>query len=187
MQVQIRLNAKAEHKSAGIVTSKEVLLEELPEIELIPEHPWQGYYTYAKGSCQSFSTDITDAIKEADDQMGVVVDSSLKSVWKRAKRLVCSPITLPEDYHVEDMQAFGPEAEVYDLTGCKLTQTLYYVSEGMPVLITRENGKKALILGYDSANVWVYDAESRTTIRKAISDAESEFSMHNCRYTVYLQ
>lgn len=187
MQVQIRLNAEAAHKSGNVVTSREVLLDELPEIELVPEQPWEGYYTYAKGDCQSFHSELSDAIKDADGQMGIVVDPTLKAVWKRAKRLVCSPIKLPEDFRADDMQAFYPDATAYDLTGCRLTQTLYYVSEGIPVLVTRQDGKKELILGYDSANIWFCNAEDGVIGRKLITDAETEYGMHNSRYTAFLR
>ena len=187
MQVQINLSGKAEHKSPGVVTSREVMLEELPEMELVVDQPWEGYYVYAKGSCQSFCSELPDAISEADAQMGVVVDPTLRSVWKRAKRLVCAPIRLPENFDVNEIQVSYPEATEYDLTGCRLTQTLYYVSEGIPVLVTQEGGKKELILGYDSATVWVYDAERGVTSRKSISDADTVFSANGCRYTAFLQ
>ena len=187
MQVQIRLNAEASHKSSSVVTSREVLLDELPEIELVSEHPWEGYYTYAKGSCRSFHSELSDAITDADEQMGVVVDRTLKAVWKRAKRLVCSPIKLPEDFRADDMQASYPDAVEYDLTGCRLTQTLYYVSEGIPVLVTQQDGKKELILGYDSANIWFCNAEDGVVGRKSITDAEEEYGLHNSRYTAFLQ
>ena len=187
MQVQMLLSAKATHKSSNVVTSREILLDQLPETELAPEHPWEGYYIYAKGSCQAFCSGLSDAVKEADGQMGIVVDRTLKPVWKRAKRLVCTPIELPEDFRVDGMQTFYPDAEQYDLTGCRLTQTLYYVSEGIPVLVTLEDGKKELILGYDSVNIWVYDAESNLTARKAISDAEADYGTHSSRYTAFLQ
>ena len=187
MQVQIRLDAEAAHKSSNVVTSREVLLDELPEIELVPEQPWEGYYIYAKGDCQSFHSELSDAIKDADEQMGIVVDPTLKAVWKRAMRLVCSPIKLPEDFRADDMQAFYPDATVYDLTGCRLPQTLYYVSEGIPVLVTLQDGKKELILGYDSASIWFCNAEDGVVARKLISDAETEYGMHNSRYTAFLQ
>lgn len=187
MQVQIRLDAEAAHKSSNVVTSREVLLDELPEIELVPEQPWEGYYIYAKGDCQSFHSELSDAIKDADEQMGIVVDPTLKAVWKRAKRLVCSPIKLPENFRADDMQAFYPDATVYDLTGCRLPQTLYYVSEGIPVLVTLQDGKKELILGYDSASIWFCNAEDGVVARKLISDAETEYGMHNSRYTAFLQ
>ena len=119
--------------------------------------------------------------------MGVVVDRTLKAVWKRAKRLVCSPIKLPEDFRADDMQASYPDAVEYDLTGCRLTQTLYYVSEGIPVLVTQQDGKKELILGYDSANIWFCNAEDGVVGRKSITDAEEEYGLHNSRYTAFLQ
>ena len=187
MQVQIALNAKATHTNANLVTSREVLLEELPEIELVAEHPWEGYYTYAKGRCQSFHSRIADAVREADDQMGLVVDCSLKPVWKRAKKLVRTPIQLPEGFRADDIQVSYQEAQEYDLTGCRLTQTLYYVSEGIPVLVTLENGKKQLIVGYDSGNIWLYDQDSGVTSRKTIAEAEAELGTRSSKYTAFLQ
>ena len=187
MQVQILLSGKVTHKSGSVVTSREVLLDELPEIELIPQHPWEGYYIYAKGSCLSFHSGLADAIKEADEEMGIVVDRTLKPIWKRARRLVCTPIQLPEEFRTEDMKAFYPEAKEYDLTGCRLAQTLYYVSEGIPVLVVLEGGKQELILGYDSANIWVYDDGTGLISRRSISDAEEEFGLQNSRYQAFLQ
>lgn len=187
MRVQIRLCAKAVHNSSNVVTSREVLLDGLSETELVPEYPWEGYYVYAKGDCQSFCSELSDAIKEADEQMGMVVDHTLKAVWKRAKRLVCSPINLPEEFSVDDMRASYPNAAEYDLTGCRLTQTLYYVSEGIPVLVTGQDGKQELIVGYDSANIWFCDTEGGAAERKSISDAEEEYGIHNSRYTAFMQ
>ena len=142
---------------------------------------------YAKGSEQSFHSRLQDAIAEADEQMGVVVDASLKAVWKRAKRLVCIPQTLPEGIDVADMAGMYPDAVAYDLTGCALTQTLYYVSEGIPVVITLEDGSRQLLTGYDSADVWVYDPASGQTTRETISDAQSRFAAHSSHYTAYLR
>lgn len=185
--VELKLLAPADHNSANVVTSREVLLEQPREVELTAEHPWEGYYMYAKGSEQSFHSRLQDAIAEADEQMGVVVDASLKAVWKRAKRLVCIPQTLPEGIDVADMAGMYPDAVAYDLTGCALTQTLYYVSEGIPVVITLEDGSRQLLTGYDSANVWVYDPASGQTTRETISDAQSRFAAHSSHYTAYLR
>lgn len=187
MQVQIRLRAKSAHNSSNVVTSREVLQDGLSETELEPEHPWEGYYVYAKGSCQSFCSELSNAIGEADEQMGMVVDHTLEAVWKRAKRLVCQPVKLPEDFSADNMQASYPDATAYDLTGCSLTQTLYYVSEGIPVLVTGQDGTQELILGYDSANIWLSDAGGGAVERKLISDAEAEFDMRNSRYTAFLR
>lgn len=186
-QIQILLEGRATHKSGNVVTSREVLLEEVPEIELAPEHPWRGYYTYAKGDCMAFHSELADAIWEADEQMGVVVDWTLKPVWKRAKRLVCTPIRLPEKFQADDIELLYPDAVEYDLTGCKLTQTLYYVSHGIPVEVMLEDEKTEWIAGYDSANIWIYHPQTGTTSRKSIADAEKAFGVHTSQYRAFLQ
>ncbi len=185
--VELRLSEPAEHNSANVVTSKEVLLDQPRETTLAAEQPWEGYYTYAKGTEQSFHSKLQDAIAEADEQMGVVVDTSLKAVWKRAKRLVCTPITLPDNFDETDLPQAYPGAVAYDLTGCDLTQTLYYVSEGIPVVITLEDGSRQLLTGYDSANVWIYDPAAGQTTRETITDAQNRFGAHSSHYTGYLR
>lgn len=185
--VELKLQAPADHNSANVVTSREVLLEEPRETSLIAGQPWEGYYTYAKGNVQSFHSKLQDAITQADEQMGVVVDASLKAVWKRTKRLVCTPLQLPENIDVTDMTQSYPDAVMYDLTGCELAQTLYYVSEGIPVVITLEDGSRQLLIGYDSANVWIYDPDTKQTSRETLTDAQTRFGAHSSHYTAYLR
>lgn len=186
MQVQLVLESEARHKSSNVVTSREVLLEEIPTMKLAPEQPWEGYYTYAKGSSQSFHSDLADAIEEADEQMGVVVDRQLKAVWKRAKQLVCAPIELSGDFDIKYMKQAYPDAVSYDLTGCKLTQTLYYVSEGIPVQVKLGNGVTELIVGYDSANIWVYNPKTGLTDRRTIADAQLQYGAGKSRFIGFL-
>ena len=92
-----------------------------------------------------------------------------------------------EIIEIDDMQTAYPDAVKYDLTGCRLTQTLYYVSEGIPVLISWEGGRKALILGYDSSNIWIYDQESGMTSRRVIVDVEAELGAHTSQYLAFLR
>ncbi len=185
--VEIKLLAPAEHNSANVVTSSEVVLEQPRDMELTTEHPWEGYYVYAKGSEQSFHSKLQDAIAEADEQMGVVVDASLKAVWKRTRQPVCLPQTLPDNLDVTDMESAYPGAAAYDLTGCTLSQTLYYVSEGIPVVITLANGSMRLLTGYDSSNVWIWNPADGQTTRETLDDAQSRFAAHSSHYTAYLR
>ncbi|MBO5246604.1 MAG: hypothetical protein J6B28_05010 [Eubacterium sp.] len=186
MQIKIRLEETATHTAANVVTSKEVLLDVIPELVLEPEKPWTGYYTYAKGSCQSFHSDLKDAIATADAQMGVVVDRTQKAIWKRAKKLVCAPLELPEEFDEKEMQALYPQAQSLQLTGCMLTQTLYYVSEGIPVEITQEDGTKRYIVGYDSANIWLYDKNGQSPVRMSLAEAKVLYDTHDSRYRAFL-
>lgn len=186
MQVQLVLNAKAEHRSSNIITSREVVMDTIPQITLIPKQPWDGYYVYAKGDHQSFHSQLKDAIADADANMGVVVDQNLEAAWKRAKRLVCTPLTLPEEGDDTNLHSLYPDAKAYDLTGCAFTQTFYYVSEGIPVEIVMEDGTREWIMGYDSATVWIYNPKTNVTIRKSLADAVEQYGTHYSRYTAYL-
>ncbi len=185
--VELKVTVPEEHNSANVVNFKEVLVEQPLVLTLEVTHPWEGYYVYAKGGEQTFTSSLQAAIEAADEQMGVVVDSSLRSVWKRARQLVCTPLSLPEKLDVDDMEATYPDATAYDLTGCTLTETLYYVSQGIPVVITRENGSRQLIVGYDSANVWIYDPVDGQTTRETISEAGEGLASYATRYTGYLE
>lgn len=186
-QIQLRLSETVTHNSSNVVTSKEVLLTQPRELTAEPEHPWEGYYTYAKGSSRSFHSSLQDAIAEADETMGVVVDAKLQEVWSRAKSLVCMPLTLPEELDAAHVQQSYPDAAAYDLTGCQLTQTLYYVSRGIPVEIISEDGGRELLVGYDSANVWIYSPSTGQTTRRSITDAQEQYAAHSSRYVAYLQ
>lgn len=44
------------------------------------------FYVYAKGDVIFASDDISDAIKQANDSMGVVIDSNQQYVWMRARK-----------------------------------------------------------------------------------------------------
>ncbi len=191
-QVQIALAYEADHKSSNVVTSREVMDEEgasasgSRRIELSPEHPWQGYYTYAKGTCLAFHSGLKEAVAQADEQMGVVVDGGLGPVWKRAKKLVCQPLTMPPDLDPDKMDASYPGAEEYDLTGCTLTESLYYVSEGIPARWELDDGKVELICGYDSATVWIYDPATGQSSRETIRETEERYSAHARSCSVFL-
>lgn len=45
------------------------------------------FYVYAKGDVIFASDDISDAIKQANDSMGVVIDSNQQYVWMRARKM----------------------------------------------------------------------------------------------------
>ena len=51
---------------------------------------------------------------------------------------------------------------VLDLTGCTLSQALYYVSQGTPVYARTGDDAALLIIGYDAANIIVYHSDQYT-------------------------
>ncbi len=68
------------------------------------------------------------------------------------------------------------DATVLDLTGCNLTQVLYYVSQGNPVYALTDNNQAVLIIGYDSANATLYNPVTKSIYKVGLVDGTNMFS-----------
>lgn len=64
---------------------------------------------------------------------------------------------------------------VLDLSGCSLSQVLYYVSHGAPVYARTGNNAALLIIGYDAANIIVYHPDTDTYSKMSTDEATSLF------------
>lgn len=116
------------------------------------------YYVYAKGSLDGIYSSANQAIRRADEALGVVVDGSQQIVWERGNKqtkLDLNVETFPEAFMEYSLDAASIQSKmsqrVLDLTGCTLDQVLYFVSEGTPVLAKTPDGV-VIIGGYDEYN-----------------------------------
>ena len=64
---------------------------------------------------------------------------------------------------------------VLDLTGCNLSEVLYYVSQGTPVYARTGDDAALLIIGYDAANIIVYHADTDTYTKMSTDQATQLF------------
>lgn len=67
------------------------------------------------------------------------------------------------------------DVKVLDLTGCSVTEVLYYVAAGTPVYAVGANGEAVLIVGYDSAGIYVFNPLTGETNRVGILTAVADF------------
>ncbi len=67
------------------------------------------------------------------------------------------------------------DATVLDLTGCSLSEVLYYVYLGNPVYAIGSDGEALLIVGYDAANITLYNPVTGATYKKGLQDSTEEF------------
>lgn len=86
-QTQIRLSLAKKTKDATpkILTPK---LIEVPNNRSVVFEKKEGplkYYAYSKGQVMLSTLDAADAINVANEQSGVVIDSQMRYVWKRAR------------------------------------------------------------------------------------------------------
>lgn len=78
------------------------------------------------------------------------------------------------------------EGRAYNLTGCKLSQVIYYYLAGQnPILAKGENGY-VLITGINGEDVTWYDPVSKDTKKKTLTEAEKYFSEYGTEYIGYL-
>ena len=64
---------------------------------------------------------------------------------------------------------------ILDLTGCSVSEILYYVYLGEPVYARTGPDTAVLIVGYDAANIFVYDPITDETTRMSSDDAGEYF------------
>lgn len=84
-QVQIALKDKPEDSNMKLITPKEVIVSKTPTVELKTEEN-KRYYVYAKGDVTLATDSISEAIRKANEDLGVVIDEKQQYVWMRARK-----------------------------------------------------------------------------------------------------
>ncbi len=218
-QVQLVLPESEPDSQPVYVAARLVMNREDRETSLKSEQEKQSYFAYAWGKVEKVSTDLSEAIRSADENLGVVVDNEQNYIWNRARK----SIVMPLDVEISDADASGTPVEkcvsamlknegvevdvgglldqgqtiqeimesllsgrkVLNIMGCSLTQILYYVGCGTPVMAVADAGQVVLVTGYDAVNVWIYDPGTAQTIKKTIEEAEEEFLAAGGIYMAY--
>lgn len=85
------------------------------------------------------------------------------------------------------MQKALTDAYVVDLTGCSLSQVLYYVSHGAPVYARTGVNEAVLIIGYDGASVVIYRSDTDRYTRMPMAAAEELFSSVGNVFISYIE
>ena len=140
--------------------------ENIPAVDI--EQTRQGnniYYVYAKGGLDSTWSKVSDSLKRADEQMGVVLNRQQQYVWERGNRddghLVnleeVPPVILSGTIDENTIQqSLGEGYTVLNLTGCSLDSILYFVNQGNPVIAKVSDTVNVVIVGYNNQNTILY-------------------------------
>ncbi len=78
------------------------------------------------------------------------------------------------------------DAVVLDLSGCNLSDMLYYVSKDYPVMAMTEGGGAVIIMGYDSKNTILYDPKEETVYKMGMNDSKNMFERAGNRFVTYV-
>ena len=201
------------------IAAKQILNQEERKMALKPAQEQPKYFAFARGRLETATTDFTEAVRAADEHMGVVVDERQKYLWKRARKSIQTPLEVqPSDadasgtpmvkcvsavlHHqgievsvgelmekgdtpLEILESLLPERQVIGVEGCTLSQMLYYVNCGTPVLAAAGTQQIMLVTGYDALNVWLYDPQAGGVIKSTIEEADERFRAAGGIYIVY--
>lgn len=93
-QMQLILSANLSENNPTIVNPKQVLAKEDISLRLkTTKEEMNKYYVYAKGMVQGIYQNIGEAVIEANNMTGVVVDNNQSYIWERGNRLIRTHIS----------------------------------------------------------------------------------------------
>lgn len=93
-QTQVAINVKEIQKNSAVkvITPKHILLEE-PRVVSLNVNTEGYYYAYARGKVLLATKDAGEAVRCANENYGVVVDSDLNYIFKRARNTTQTAFT----------------------------------------------------------------------------------------------
>lgn len=143
------------------------------------------FYAYGGGHYLGASRSFGTALSLAYGQMGFVTDQDQHIVWDRINKRNARTIKSPMDEsrkvtkYLDSFTGSGTYEDgliLIDAGGCSLSQVLYYIDKGIPVIAYVEGGKYVLLTGYDQYNVTLYNPETQQTWKMGLGDATGYFN-----------
>lgn len=230
--------------SIKITNPKEVVFEGGRDVALSGQDTLKRYYVYAKDKLFGIYTSASEAVSEASNLYGVVVDKRMAYIWESANRKASAKLTNleitesggggndkagegeePEEEEATAQEQDEPvssayvkcidtmlqsggvyksseeeirtkslvrvlsdnlDADVLDLSGCELSDMLYYVSNGYPVMAMTGEGNAVIIMGYDSKNTILYDPKEERVHKLGLVDSGNMFERAGNRFVTYV-
>lgn len=144
------------------------------------------FYAYGGGHYIGASRSFSTAVNMAYSQMGFVTDSNQHTVWDRINRRNIRNIKSPVDESRKvtkyldsfvGSRMYEDGLILIDAGGCSLSQVLYYIDKGIPVIAYVEAGQYVLLTGYDQYNVTLYNPQTQETEKMGLNDATEYFKL----------
>lgn len=142
------------------------------------------FRAYIQGKLAGETESFTEAVGMAYGEMGVVTDGSQHIVWDRINKRTAANIRDPLA-QASQMISFLPEFSgsqmtekgllMIDAKGCSLSQMLYFIDKGYPVIAYTGGGGYVLLSGYDQYNVTLFDPQSQESWKMGLNDAAAYF------------
>lgn len=126
-------------------------------------------------------------VGEEDKAAGSIAKSINAMLEREGINISVSALLEQGDTPVEILKNTLRDTKVFDLSGCTIDEVLYYISNGAPVFAMTDADDAALIVGYDSTHISIYDPNKNATYRKSIADADEMFANAGSIFLTYLK
>ncbi len=157
-------------------------------LELQSDSQFQGirFYAYGGGQLLKITSDFTHAVEAAYERMGIVTDQNQQILWSRVNRgstkNIRDPLTAfaAVERHLDGFsssRSYNDGMVLLDARGCSMTQMLYFVDQGIPVIGYTGEGSYLLLCGFDPYNVSVYDSSTREIFKVGLNDSTEYFRL----------
>ncbi len=147
--------------------------------------PGMRFMAYGGGTLLGITQDFSRAVELAYPEMGIVTDENGQIRWNRVNRPSASTVRSQSDRASRFMKnmtdftgsrVFPDGTILLDARGCSLSQVLYFLGQGSPVLAYGEGGIGYLLMGYDAYNVTIYQPETGESWKMGLNDATNYFT-----------
>lgn len=125
-----------------------------------------------------------NSVTEEKNSLAVCLDTILKyeGVIRNSDYLLAQGQNV-----MEILQNNLEDAQILDLTGCKMDAVLYYVNQDIPVLALLGNGEAVLITGFNEYNIVVMEPSTGLLYKKGMNDSAEWFEENGNNFVTYIR
>lgn len=167
-QMRLTFADELEDFSPKILRPKKVMENQPITISFDDKAKTEKFYVYGVGKLLEIYDKAAYAIQKAEQISGVVISSEQSYIWEKGNRdlvYYTETETLLKAEGQSSMEACTQYMEQYgakriDLTGCTLSQVLYIINKGLPVITMTDPSHAVLLTGYDYDTVTYVDPDN---------------------------
>ena len=173
------------NKNPLMLISKYLVLEQIPVLDMsMKEEIEEAYYVYARGQLTEICENPGQAVRDADNLAGVVLNRAQQYIWERGNlrtKITLNMDDIPDCFKSASTdlsylkENIGEEGTVLDFTGCSLDQVLYQLSAQRPVIVSLGEQGNRVIVGYDAYNTLLYIPADDTISYMGLIDSRAAF------------
>ena len=178
-QVRIKYESGISDKKPKLLKPKQVLFENPVLIPFEEEGEAEVFYTYGKGKLLGIYASAADAIRQANENQGLVVSESQKYVWERGNRSLVydiagvdlSPYQEGNTLAAALNRLFAYEGKTVDAAGemaagkkpieilqeqflgCSPEELCYILGKGTPIIAMTDLNNAVLLIGYNDSMI----------------------------------